>query len=101
MSTVPYISLFQKTLLRSMSKPGRSVQIIKDWINPHGISFALFVDGDKSQKADGRLLLGLEARKMVERNGVFTFSRSPRYPDPGSEYVITQLGRDYLESHAR
>ena len=101
MSTVSYISLFQKTLLRSMSKPGRSVQIIKDWINPHGISFALFVDGDKSQKADGRLLLGLEARKMVERNGVFTFSRSPRYPDPGSEYVITQLGRDYLESHAR
>ena len=101
MSTVPYISRGQKVLLIDMGKPGRTVQIVKDWKNPHGISFALFVDGQKTQKADGRLLLGLEARKMVERNGVFTFSRSPRYPDPGSEYVITQLGRDYLESHAR
>ena len=101
MSTVPYISFGQKSLLSNMGKPGRTVRVIKDWINPHGISYALFVDGEKSQKADGRLLLGLEARKMVERNGVFIFSRSPRYPDPGSEYVITPLGRDYLERHAR
>ena len=101
MSTVPYISRGQRALLASMGKTGRTVRIIKDWINPHGISYALFVDGYKSRKADGRLLLGLEARKMVERNGVFTFSRSQVYPDPGSEYVITQLGRDYLKEHER